>query len=329
MTPASVLVLAGGPDAERDVSLRSAAAVADALAQAGHAVQTEVIDRPSGGEIAAMAGEVIFPVLHGAFGEGGPMQDLLVADGRPFVGCGPRAARVAMDKFATKLAAANAGVKTAPAGLLNPADLRSPIAPPCVIKPVHEGSSVGLHVCRTGDDFVRAVRAIQHQAGAFEKLWMVERMIAGRELTAGLIAPDEDGTGALEALPIVEICAATGVYDFEAKYGRDDTRYVVDPELAPGVGESLKDAAVRTAAAIGVRHLARVDFLLDESGEAWLLEINTMPGFTGASLLPKAAAGVGIDLPALTSRLVSAAMAESGGERVARDFGKDKSVNHG
>jgi D-alanine-D-alanine ligase len=130
---------------------------------------------------------------------------------------------------------------------------------------------------------------------------MVERMIPGRELTVGLLAGE---SGQLGALPIVEVISSSGVYDYEAKYTRGDTRYVVDPELPAGLADALHTNALALAAAIGVRHLSRVDFMQDDAGRAWLLEVNTMPGFTPASLLPKAAAATGLDLPGLASRLV-------------------------
>jgi D-alanine-D-alanine ligase len=295
----SVLVLGGGPDAERDVSLRSAAAVADALREAGFTVEARTIDAILAADLEAMKGDVIFPVLHGPFGEGGPMQDLLEASGRRYVGCGPSAARLAMDKIATKLAAARAGVPTAPAQTIPPAAARLAIDAPLVIKPVHEGSSVGLSICRTHDDVIAAL--VRCEPG---RVWMAEALLNGRELTVGLVP---SVAGGLEALPIVEIRPASGVYDYEAKYVRGDTVYVVTPDLPEGVAETLARDARRAAEAVGVRHIARVDFILTDDGIGNLLEINTMPGFTATSLLPKAARAAGIDLPALCARLVRAA----------------------
>ena len=141
---------------------------------------------------------------------------------------------------------------------------------------------------------------------------MVERLIPGRELTCGLL---DRGCG-LEPLPLVEITPAAGVYDFAAKYDRDDTGYTVSPDLGPATDpEAVQQDALRVARAVGVRHLARVDFMLDDRGRHWLLEINTMPGFTGHSLLPKAAAAVGVGMSELCTGLCRSAMAQESSDR--------------
>ncbi|MFG0259666.1 MAG: D-alanine--D-alanine ligase, partial [Phycisphaerales bacterium JB041] len=276
-----------------------------ALRDAGAQVHTVTIDRPTRSELAALPGEVVFPVLHGSFGEGGPLQDLLVADGRPFVGSGPAAARVAMDKMATKLVAATLGIATKPACVFKAGDPVSPLEMPVVVKPVHDGSSVGLHLCRDADEWARAQDAASRDIAARPgRAYMVEPIVRGRELTVGLL---ERG-GRLEALPLIEIAPTGGVYDYAAKYDRDDTRYVVDPELPEGVAGACSASALALAGSIGVRHLGRVDYLLDSDGGAWLLEANTMPGFTGHSLLPMAARAAGLDMPALCAHLVNVAM---------------------
>lgn len=303
----SVLVLGGGPDDERPVSLQSAAAVGAALRGAGAVVHEVTIDRPGLDELRAMPGEVVFPVLHGAFGEGGPLQDLLGALGRPYVGCAPSAARIGMDKIATKLHGAALGIATKPGCVLNRRDAECPLPLPVVVKPVHDGSSVGLHMCPDAG----AWRAAHHAASADiaarpGRAYMIEPLVKGRELTVGVI---ESEAGGLRPLPLIEVLPASGVYDYAAKYDRDDTRYTVRPELPRAVAERCSRDAVALARAIGVRHLCRVDFLLDAAGEPWLLELNTMPGFTPHSLVPMAAASEGIDMPALCAHLVRAACA--------------------
>ncbi len=302
----SVLVLGGGPDAERDVSLNSARAIAEALAAAGHSVERRTIERASAAELARMPGQVVFPALHGGWGEGGPLQDILESDGRPFVGSMSLAARRAMDKIATKIVALELGIPTPAAHIV---DWRDPVCPmelPAVIKPVHEGSTIGLFLCRTPEEWTEARTAIAQEAAAGEpRAYMIERMIGdaggkGRELTVGLL--DE------RALPIIEIVPADGLYDYEAKYTRNDTTYVVDPALPQGVGERIKEQTARVARALNVRHIARADFMLDPSGTAWFLEINTMPGFTGHSLVPKAARKMGLEMPDLCATLVRLAV---------------------
>lgn len=298
-----VLVLGGGPDAERGVSLVSSRGVADALLAGGtYEVNYQVIDRPGAHELAAMRGDVVFPVLHGPFGEGGGMQDLLASGGRPFVGCGPRAARTAMDKVASKLAAASLGVRTAAAHVLNEDDGACPMALPVVVKPVHEGSSVGVHICRDGAQWDAAREAVvEERRAGLRRAYMVEAgVLGGSEITVGVL----DG----RALPIIRIVPTVEFYDYEAKYNRDDTKYEVNPALPPGVGAEVQAAAESLARAIGVRHLCRVDFLLDGEGRPWFLEVNTMPGFTSHSLLPMAAKAAGLDFPALAEGLVGMAI---------------------
>lgn len=309
MSRTTVLVLGGGPDAERAVSLDSASSVATALRDAGFTVHHETIDCPSLDDLRAMPGDAVFPVLHGAWGEGGPLQDMLHADGRPYVGCGPRAARVAMDKLATKLIAGRLGIPTPDAVALNVRDAVCPLGLPVVVKPVHEGSSVGLRLCRDEAAWAAALDDARHEAQASPgRVCMAERFVHGRELTVGLIARNPGGS--LSALPIIEIVPAAGPYDYSAKYERDDTQYRVSPDLPAGIADRVSRDAERLAAALGVRHLARVDFLLDTDDRPWLLEINTMPGFTSHSLLPMAARAAGLDMPALCGSLVKAALAE-------------------
>jgi D-alanine-D-alanine ligase len=303
-------VLGGGPDAEREVSLTSSQAVADAINQSGRfTALREVIDTLSIDTLRALRGDIIFPVLHGGWGEGGPLQDLLEFDGRPFVGSMSRAARQAMDKLSTKLVALRLGIPTTEGWVLDRRDNTPPCALPLVIKPVHEGSTIGLYVCRTMQEWADARRKIDQETEfGTVRSYLIEPMIAGetpaagrttakagRELTVGII----DG----HALPIIEIVPAEGLYDYEAKYTREDTDYRLDPALPAGVKDRIQDQTARIARALGVRHVARADFMLDAFGTPWFLEINTMPGFTSHSLVPKAAAHAGIPMPELCARL--------------------------
>lgn len=312
--PASVLVLGGGPDAEREVSLVSSKAVAAALVHAGHTVNYQVIDRPTLRELKNWAGDVVFPVLHGGWGEGGPLQDLLEQLGRPYVGCRPQAARMAMDKLGTKLTAASIGVRTAPAGSFNPRDEGCPLGPvsaaaPVVLKPVHEGSSVGVHICRDARQWADAVEATREDMRRHpDRAYMVERGILGsKELTVGVLGNHD---GSAEPLDPILIAPAVEFYDYQAKYHRNDTSYTVDAPLPTGVKEQVQRWAGEMFRALGCRHLARVDFLMDAAGLCWLLEVNTMPGFTDHSLLPMAAAHRGRPMPSLCSHLVSLAASE-------------------
>ncbi len=302
-----VLVLGGGPDAEREISLASSVAVFDACVAAGLDAQYLIVDRPTLDDVRGWDAEVIFPVLHGRFGEGGQLQSMLESAGRNFVGSGACAAKVAMDKMGTKLIAAQLGIPTAAAAILDPVDTKNPndavcpVAFPVVIKPVADGSSVGLHMCDTHKDWVAALTAIGEDHNG---VYMIEQRIAGRELTVGILETNH----ALGPLPIIEIAPKEGTYDFDAKYGRSDTVYTPNPDLPALVGESIQEQSVRLCEKLGVRHLARVDFLAPEDGsEPMVLEVNTMPGFTGSSLYPMASRAMGVELPALCAQLVELA----------------------
>ena len=309
MAHPTILLLGGGPDAEREVSLTGQRAAKDALISAGYEVNAVVIDRPTSSEIKSMKGDVIFPLLHGPYGEGGPLQDLLELDGRPYVGCRAPAARLAMDKVATKAIALAAGVPTAQFAVLNTRDSVCPLAFPVVAKPVHEGSSVGVHICRTLADWEKALGAIRLDIKEHPtRVYMVEAFIKARELTQGVIDPAPVSGMAGPRLGIVEIKPAVEFYDYNAKYHSDDTKYEVNPELPAGVADAMYGHAMTMAKKIGVRHLSRIDFLLDEQHQPWLLEVNTLPGFTGHSLLPMAAAASGINFAGLCEKLVQWAL---------------------
>jgi D-alanine-D-alanine ligase len=294
----NVLVLKGGPDAEREVSLRSGAMVAAALRRAGAQVEEITIDRPGLAEIRAMPGDVVFPVLHGPWGEGGVLQEILEQDGRPYVGCGPDAARLAMDKPASKRAVAEDGVPTPPSQVLRPGDALT-LPTPLVLKPCDDGSSVDLRVCATAEDAARARLELHVR----RPILLAESFIEGREITIGLLEDRE--------LPLIEVRPKCGLYDYEAKYNRDDTEYRLDPELPPGVAESIRKWARAAWRRLGLRDVARVDFMLDARG-AWFLEANTMPGFTDHSLVPKAAAHAGLSMERLVVGLAERAMARRG-----------------
>lgn len=305
-----ILVLGGGPDAEREVSLTSAKYVAQALRDCGRFEVTSLtIDRMTDAQMAGAPGDVIFPVLHGGWGEGGQLQELLECDGRPFVGSGSKAARWAMDKIATKAAAWRLGIPTPHAHILDLRDPTCPIEFPVVIKPVHEGSTIGLYVVTDPPGWERARGAIAAEAeSGTRRSYMIEPKIGGRdpsparELTVGIIGR--------KTLPIIEIKPAEGLYDYAAKYIRNDTRYILDPELPRAVADTVRLHSLQLAQEIGVRHLARVDFLLDAGGIAWMLEINTIPGFTDHSLVPMAARHAGVAMPQLCAGLVDLALGE-------------------
>lgn len=296
----TVLVLMGGPDAERAVSINSGTEVAAALRSSGQFnVMDCTIDAPTFTELKSMTGsaDVVFPVLHGHWGEGGPLQELLEQIGLPYVGCRPHAARRAMDKLITKSLLSNVGVPTPPARQLLPEDVCD-LEPPLVLKPVDDGSSVDLRICHTADEVDQARKHLHPKRGRL----MAERYIKGREITVGILLG--------KVLPLIEIVPSTSVtfYDYEAKYTREDTRYILDPSLPAGVAEQCRNIVMTAFTQVGCRDLARVDIMLDAVGNPWFLEINTMPGFTTHSLVPMAARHTGLQMPELCAMLVETAL---------------------
>jgi D-alanine-D-alanine ligase len=299
-----VLVLMGGPDAEREVSLMSGAEVARALrAEGSFEVVDAVVDRPDASELLSHRPDAIYPVLHGPWGEGGPLQEILEAierdRGIPFIGPGSRAAATAMDKLATKALARAVGVRTAAA---EPVVAGRPLAiqAPLVLKPSNDGSSVDLRICRSAAEIEAARRELEPKRDRL----MAEAFVAGRELTMGVVG---DGTSAPTVLPIIEIVPAVEFYDYEAKYIRDDTRYAIDPALPTGVAEELRRATAAVFLGLGLRDVARADFILGPDGPSFL-EINTAPGMTTHSLVPKASRHRGVDMPELCAGLVRSAL---------------------
>ncbi len=307
-----VLVLMGGPDAERDVSIMSGTEVAKALASTGEfEVIAETVTRPTAAEILAHRPDAIYPILHGPWGEGGPLQAILeqiaANHGIGFVGPRSKPASIAMDKLATKFLASGAGVRTPRARQVRAGetlDLQAPI----VIKPSNDGSSVDLRICRTADEIKQARAELEPK----REFLMAEEYVKGREMTVGIV----NG----EVLPIIEIVPAVQYYDYQAKYFRDDTRYVVDPEISAAAAEEMRNATKRVFSAIGLRDIARADFIVDERG-AWFLEINTAPGMTTHSLVPMASRHRGVDMPELCASLVRSAMSRVRRPRAAAGTG--------
>jgi len=317
----NVLVLRGGPDRERPVSLKSGAQVAAALRDAGHRVREADIlpdDLSALDGFAAWPGDVVFPVLHGRWGEGGALQRILAQRNLAFVGSAAPAAELCIDKHLTKLALAQHDIATPAFELLGPGR-RPTLTPPVVVKVPDEGSSFGLAICHDQPALDHAIADLRQFAPSL----LVEQFVKGDELTVGIVAgdptPGVPDPGPV-ALPPIHIVPATAFYDYDAKYDRDDTQYRFDlPRKSPprdgapaeALADTLQAIAIQAYQALGCRHLARIDFMLDAAGKPWCIEVNTMPGFTTHSLLPMAARHAGLDMPQLTDRL--ARLAAAGG----------------
>jgi len=296
-----VAVLAGGIGSERTVSLQSGRTIYEALKRTGLEVvmaditpeDLSILDRP---DI-----DVFFLALHGEFGEDGQLQRILEERGLVFTGSDSRASELAFDKSKAKHRLAEAGVPTAPSLHLDtlhptcdPALLQS-LGSRFVIKPLRQGSSVGVQIIEKPDSVEEAARQCLRQYGDC----MIEQFVAGREITVGIV----DG----EPLPIVEIRPKSTYYDFHAKYEDDGTEYLFDTVDSPELANAIRQAALNSHNALGCRHLSRVDFILPDNGQFVVLEVNTLPGFTSHSLLPMAAARAGVPIEQLCLRILRAA----------------------
>jgi len=327
-----IAVLMGGTSAERDVSLASGLAITRALRERGHdvsVVDTAVGFVPAAEEKDLLPGgvksappesldralplidlgqvpqlrdaELAFLALHGGEGEDGTVQALLELVGVPYTGSGPLGSGIAMDKDVTKRLLRDSQVPTlpwrvarAPDFTYDPDTIEDLVGLPCVVKPSRQGSSVGIHIVGEAGELETAVR----DAAQYDSEVMIERFAKGRELTVGILAD--------QALPPVEIRPKKGIYDYESKYTPGMTEYLCPAPLDEEVVAQIQAYALRAFKVLKLRGYARIDFILAKE-QLFCLEANTLPGMTATSLLPKAAAAVGIDFPELCERIVQAA----------------------
>lgn len=295
-TPLHITVLRGGPSAEREVSLRSGAAVAQALRSLGH--QVDEVD-PIPGDLQIPAGtQVVFLALHGTYGEDGTVQSELEELGLPYTGCGVSASLYAFDKILTKRRCLKAGVPSARFERFIDASAPWPNGwkPPVVLKPTRQGSSVGLQFVDRIEDFPSALAESLGHGGEV----LMEERIVGRETTVGIL----DGS----PLPVVEVRPKSGSYDYTNKYTAGRTEYFCPADFEAAVTAQIQQAALAAFHAVGGRDYARVDVMVQPDGSPVVLEVNTLPGMTETSLLPKAAAAAGIPFPQLCERMVQLAL---------------------
>ena len=294
--PLHITVLRGGPSAEREVSLRSGAAVAQALRSLGH--QVDEVD-PIPGDLQIPAGtQVVFLALHGTYGEDGTVQSELEELGLPYTGCGVSASLYAFDKILTKRRCLKAGVPSARFERFIDASAPWPNGwkPPVVLKPTRQGSSVGLQFVDRIEDFPSALAESLGHGGEV----LMEERIVGRETTVGIL----DGS----PLPVVEVRPKSGSYDYTNKYTAGRTEYFCPADFEAAVTAQIQQAALAAFHAVGGRDYARVDVMVQPDGSPVVLEVNTLPGMTETSLLPKAAAAAGIPFPQLCERMVQLAL---------------------
>jgi len=295
----NLTVMLGGPGAEREVSLHSGAEVAKALRSLGHQVQ-ELDPRNDKWKL-SKGTQVVFLALHGTYGEDGTVQRRLDELGVPYTGCDAEASRIGFDKFLTKQRCVAEGIPTARFVLIDSPAASWPIGwnPPVVLKPARQGSSVGLQFVERVSDWSKALA----EAMRFDSQVLMEEKISGRETTVGILGE--------ETLPILEVRPKTGVYDYQTKYTAGTTEYFCPAEFDEATTARIQKAAMGAFKAIGGRDYSRVDIMVRPNGEPVVLEVNTLPGMTDTSLLPKAAAAAGINYPELCQRMVELALKRS------------------
>ncbi len=335
-----IAVLLGGTSAERDVSLVTGMEIARALREKGHRVEAidcaygdrvlenleadeEAIIRTTPSDFEEKRAqldrnvfrtveyllkekfEVVYIALHGGYGENGQLQAMLEVAQIPFTGSGSLASALGMDKHFSKVLFEKAGVPTAPWKTLTAPsedyqDFLATYGLPVVVKPNGQGSSVGLKIVHKEADLPEAIRtAFRHGDSV-----LLEQYIPGREMTVAVLGR--------EALPVIEIIPEHGVYDYECKYQKGKSQYIVPAEIPEETTHMLQQYARKAFQALGCRHYARVDFRLAEDERAFCLEVNTLPGMTPTSLVPKAARAVGYDFPGLVEKIVQLALESQG-----------------
>ena len=290
-----VAVLLGGTSAEREVSLKSGNAVYQALLEAGVDafkldLQENVLE-----QLQNMQADRVFIILHGRGGEDGTLQAVLEFLGIPYTGSGVCASALAMDKLATKRILTGSAIPTPDyVELASEADcqrLLDEIGLPVFVKPVLEGSSIGMTPVHKAEDLIPAWRKARAYGDVF-----AEKFVTGAEYTAGFIGD--------QVLPLIKLDTPREFYDYEAKYLLDDTVYTCPCGLTDDIIDQINDLVERTIHVTGVRHWGRVDLMIDESGQPWIIEINTAPGMTDHSLVPMAARQAGLEMPELTLRIL-------------------------
>ncbi len=286
-----VAVMLGGTSAERPVSLQSGAAVLAALMRAGVDAQAFDPARLTLGDLAAGEFDRVFIALHGRYGEDGCMQGALELLQMPYTGSGVMASALAMDKWRTKLIWRAAGLPTADWHILTAdsdfAAVVRALGLPIFVKPAREGSSIGMSKVKHAGELQAAYEA----AAEHDPLVLAEKFIDGAEYTAAILGN--------AALPLIRLEPSVEFYDFEAKYIRNDTQYHCPSGLSPEQEAACQKMALEAFRLVGCRDWGRVDFMLDQAGQPYLLEVNTSPGMTDHSLVPMAAHAAGKDFDAL------------------------------
>ena len=304
--PKKIAVLMGGPSSERDVSLATGRGIAKALRSLGADVvdvdvQDAKFELPDDVDLA-------FNALHGTFGEDGQVQQILEARGVAYTGEGVEESRLAFDKIRSKEKFREHGVST-PEWEIIGAHQRPRMQPPLVVKAPRQGSTVGVYIVKKAEELEPALV----EAAKYDRELLIEKFVPGRELTIGVLGD--------QALPILEIIPKGGFYDFANKYpflnpqAGGGAQHVCPAKIDPNKTKEIQDLALRACRALALQVYSRVDVILAETGRPFVLEINTIPGMTEASLLPEAAAAAGISYVDLCARIIALSSARTEGNR--------------
>ena len=301
-----IALLLGGPSSEREVSLKTGEAVASALRRRG----LDVVEIDVGEDLSRLVDQlkevkphVVFIALHGTFGEDGVIQGVLEYLGLPYTGSGVLASALAMNKVASKRLFSYHGIPVPRYTIFRKDGWTLPgetplekLSYPLVVKPAAEGSTIGVSIVKGEEELDGALE----EAYRYGDTVLVEEFIEGREITVGILGE--------EPLPVIEIIPETGFYDYRAKYTPGLTRYEVPAKLPRETAIMVQDMALLAHRALGCRDVSRVDFRLAEDSTPYILEVNTIPGMTETSLLPKAAAAAGISFEELVLRILESAL---------------------
>ncbi|MFC1490444.1 D-alanine--D-alanine ligase [Candidatus Latescibacterota bacterium] len=307
-----IAVFMGGSSDEREVSLMSGNAIYDGLKENNHDVTLFDVEWAGKDTLFSAVEEslrnetdIIFSALHGGLGENGGIQGFLEAAGLTYTGSGITASAIAMNKDITKTLFSQHGIPTAKwlsgkADTLDISRIESEIGFPHVVKPVDQGSSIGLYVVRGADEIKSAIE----NAAKFGEWLMIEKYIPGKELSVPILGDD--------VLPVIEIKPSHEMYDYDCKYKPGMTEYIVPAEIPDSLTSEIQSFARKAFDILGLRDIARIDFKLDENDTPLCFEANTLPGMTATSLVPKSAAKAGIDFPELVSRIAELALKRKG-----------------
>ena len=302
-----VAVVMGGPSAEREVSLNTGAAIANALREYGYTnvVEIDLDPRNFGKQLAESKAEVVFNAVHGLYGEDGRLQTLLEIREMPYTGSGMIASVSCMDKVITKRVLRDAGISTPACLIVNKKEsgikekIMERFSLPVVIKPASQGSSIGVEIVKEENQLDEALA----NAFKYSRDILVEEFIGGKELTVSMMQKD----GEVVALPVIHIAPHSGMYDYHSKYTKGATEYICPADLDEETTKKVQEISKQAYEVLGCSGVARADVMLDEEGNGYVLEINTVPGMTATSLVPKAAAAAGISFPELCNIILQSA----------------------